>query len=71
VQNPTYVFPACTSSVSVPGVAAGPGVCVPDCVVDANPLGVFLGAGTCTTPGDKCAPCNDPTGKPTGACAAP
>lgn len=71
VKDPTYQFPPCTSDVKVAGVAPGPGVCVPDCIVDANPLGAFLGAGTCTTAGDKCAPCTDPAGNSTGACATP
>jgi hypothetical protein len=71
VKDPTYRFPACTSSTTVPGVSSGPGVCVPQCIVNANSLGRFLGRGDCANPDDKCAPCNDPTGKPTGACTVP
>jgi hypothetical protein len=71
VKDPTYRFPACTSSTTVPGVSSGPGVCIPQCIVNANSLGRFLGRGDCANPDDKCAPCNDPTGKPTGACVTP
>jgi hypothetical protein len=68
VKDPTYRFPTCQSSTTVPGVVSGPGVCVPACIVNANSLGRFLGQGDCADPNDKCAPCSDPTGKSTGAC---
>ncbi len=70
IQDPTYKFPTCTSQLFVdPGK---PGVCVPKCIVDANPAGAALAQDDCADATDKCVPCTNPsTGQPSGACDAP
>jgi hypothetical protein len=70
IQDPTYKFPPCTSQLFVdPGK---PGVCVPACIVNANPAGTALKQDDCADATDKCVPCTDPsTGQPSGACDTP
>lgn len=72
VNDPNYRFPPCESSVSpapgTPGVPAGAGVCVPDCIVNSTQFGPFINRGSCGA-GDKCVPCTNPVnGQPSGAC---
>ncbi len=67
IQNPSYMFPMCTSQLFIdPGK---PGVCAPACIVNANPAGAALAQDDCANATDKCVPCTDPsTGMPSGAC---
>jgi hypothetical protein len=67
IQNPAYRFPACVSQNFLdPG---SPGVCIPACIVDANPAGKALGRDNCAELTDKCVPCTNPAnGQPSGAC---
>jgi hypothetical protein len=75
VEDPTYRFPSCKAEFFFPltgPLPAGPGVCVPACIVDATQFGEFITEGDCSDPGDKCAPCIDPrTNEPSGACLEP
>lgn len=65
IEDPTYVFPSCTTEGFIGG--GEPGACVPDCLVGFLE-GLLLGMSTCAE-GEKCAPCTDPlSGMPTGAC---
>ncbi|HEX4339349.1 MAG TPA: hypothetical protein VH062_25760 [Polyangiaceae bacterium] len=70
IEDPTYKFPTCTDSLFLdPGK---PGVCVPSCIVNANPEGAALKQDTCSDTTDKCVPCTNPSnGMPSGACDAP
>jgi hypothetical protein len=72
VDDPTYRFPKCAANIFVPALppfAAGDGVCIPSCIVNATDFGSYLRQGDCQEATDKCVPCNDPrTNMPSGAC---
>jgi len=61
IDNPSYRFPCCSKPF-------GPGICASACVLSQSAAGRALGQGDCASSNDKCVPCADLTGKPTGAC---
>jgi len=65
--NASYKPPSCTGTILVVNYT---GVCLPDCLSALTGLqGLLIPQGTCTTSGDKCAPCVNPiTQQNTGAC---
>jgi hypothetical protein len=67
IQNPNYQFPSCISQNFLdPGK---PGVCIPACIVNANPAGAALTRDDCANTTDKCVPCVNPANnQPSGAC---
>ena len=67
IATPGSRFPCCTIDLSGGSTIAG--ACAPACVINAGPNGASLPKGSCATDAEKCVPCADGSGAPTGACS--